>query len=696
MKYLKLLSRISLSFQNLDNFNQQMNTTLKDIGNCMDVSRIYIFFYEDSQILSNTFEWCNEGITCQIQNLQQVNFEDIKSFEKILKEKGRLCSNDILELPKDIVDVLLPQQIKSLLIYPLIIEKEMKGFIGFDECSYNRVWKAEEIEVLRTISGIVSNAYERKFSHQNLIASEINFRNFFETIEYMFLVSDLEGRIIHCNKAMITKLGYSLEELQSMSILDLHTQDDREEASKVLNDIIKGEVDNCSLKVKSKTDYLYTVETRVWFGKWNNCDCIYSISVSDEVLKESEKSFFLALDKTEAGFWDFNIVKNEVFLSPMWKKILGYEEDEIENSFEAWQELWHPDDRDNIENTIEDYLSGKKDNYRNIHRLRHKNGEWRWILGRGGVLRDNKGSPYRWIGTNTDITTEHEQALELERVFSINLDLLCILDLEGYFLKTNKAWEDVLGYSEFKFKGYKVIDFIHEDDISITNQAMEKLNKGITVDRFINRYRNINGNYHYMEWRAKPYEGLIYAAARDITDRIEYENKILDISNRDALTNVYNRRYVFNKAEQIIKEYKNTHKVFSVCILDIDYFKIINDTYGHQIGDNILKELTKTIGDNLGKEDILGRYGGEEFIIIFKNSNKHESLIVINEILNIIRSKTFIYDNNFIKFTFSAGIASCNEFSKDEITIDTLIGVADKRMYKAKNSGRNKIMIESI
>ena len=123
----------------------------------------------------------------------------------------------------------------------------------------------------------------------------------------------------------------------------------------------------------------------------------------------------------------------------------------------------------------------------------------------------------------------------------------------------------------------------------------KELKKENKVDRLTNKFKSSCGEYRHIEWRANPYEGLIYGAARDVTKRIEYEDKILEISNRDALTNVYNRRYIFERAHEILEEYKRIGQIFSICIIDIDHFKYINDNYGHQAGDYILKEFTKLI-----------------------------------------------------------------------------------------------------
>lgn len=131
---------------------------------------------------------------------------------------------------------------------------------------------------------------------------------------------------------------------------------------------------------------------------------------------------------------------------------------------------------------------------------------------------------------------------------------------------------------------------------------------------------------------------------------------------------------------------------FSICILDIDKFKNINDSYGHQVGDFVLKEFTRKIKSKLRPYDLLGRYGGEEFIIILKNTNLENSNLTIERILKFTRNTDFVYDDIVINFTFSGGISNSSEFKKEKITIDALVKLADERMYKAKNNGRNKIV----
>ncbi len=128
-------------------------------------------------------------------------------------------------------------------------------------------------------------------------------------------------------------------------------------------------------------------------------------------LKESEASYDrlnermeLAFESTEDGLWDWNLEDNTVYFSMTWKKLLGYEEDELANDFSSWENNVHPDDLPQAKQDLNDHFEGKTDKYENLHRLRHKDGHWIWNLGRGKVLRDRNGKVIRMVGTNADVS----------------------------------------------------------------------------------------------------------------------------------------------------------------------------------------------------------------------------------------------------------------------------------------------------
>ncbi|HNW47643.1 MAG TPA: PAS domain S-box protein [Thermotogota bacterium] len=136
----------------------------------------------------------------------------------------------------------------------------------------------------------------------------------------------------------------------------------------------------------------------------------------------------------------------------------------------------------------------------------------------------------------SDISSEKAKAEELERFFSVNLDLLCIADTDGNFLKVNEAWHEILGYSVEELEKSRFLDFVHPEDLLPTLEAMKQLDSQKKVLNFVNRYRSKDGSYRFIEWRSFPAGKLIYAAARDITQRIREKQEIE--SSRDNLERI--------------------------------------------------------------------------------------------------------------------------------------------------------------
>jgi len=131
-----------------------------------------------------------------------------------------------------------------------------------------------------------------------------------------------------------------------------------------------------------------------------------------------------------------------------------------------------------------------------------------------------------------DVTENKKQAEELEGFFRVNLDLLCIADIDGNFIKTNAAWGEILGYSSEELDGKKFLDFVHPDDLQPTLDAMSALGQGAKVLNFVNRYRCKDGSYRFIEWRSHPKGRLIYAAARDITEHRLIEDELRSATKR--------------------------------------------------------------------------------------------------------------------------------------------------------------------
>ncbi|WP_412478407.1 diguanylate cyclase [Azonexus sp. IMCC34839] len=180
---------------------------------------------------------------------------------------------------------------------------------------------------------------------------------------------------------------------------------------------------------------------------------------------------------------------------------------------------------------------------------------------------------------------------------------------------------------------------------------------------------------------------LHVAIVRDVSERLNYELKLLDLATTDPLTGSMNRRSFVRTAAAALQMSRRNGKPLALIMLDADHFKKVNDTYGHAVGDLVLKKLSATALDSLRGTDSFGRFGGEEFVILLPETDLGSAILVIERLLDNIRACEVISDaGELVKFTVSAGIAISNP---DDDT-DALIRRADEALYEAKKGGRNR------
>lgn len=168
----------------------------------------------------------------------------------------------------------------------------------------------------------------------------------------------------------------------------------------------------------------------------------------------------------------------------------------------------------------------------------------------------------------------------------------------------------------------------------------------------------------------------------------KYTEKLAEMANHDALTNVHNRHYFNQELEKEIAKSRRYKIDLSLLMIDIDHFKKVNDTYGHQVGDQVLKTLASICKQVLRDVDIVVRFGGEEFIVILPSTNISGALLTAERIRQAVEAETFTYDDVNLKCTVSVGVTS---YDNADWTDKDLIKAADIALYEAKQNGRNQI-----
>lgn len=179
-----------------------------------------------------------------------------------------------------------------------------------------------------------------------------------------------------------------------------------------------------------------------------------------------------------------------------------------------------------------------------------------------------------------------------------------------------------------------------------------------------------------------------------LTEELEEKNRILaNLANVDGLTGVFNHRYFQNSLEQEVERATRTETSIALLLIDIDHFKKFNDTYGHQVGDFILVEFARLLGENLRRYDILARYGGEEFVILLPDTDKETGMLVGEKLRRLLDEYTFTDDREEYHVTASFGLASGKPAAEDGFSKGALIQQADQALYAAKEGGRNQVAL---
>ncbi len=295
------------------------------------------------------------------------------------------------------------------------------------------------------------------------------------------------------------------------------------------------------------------------------------------------------------------------------------------------------------------------------------------------------------VAINTrDMTDLQKVQEDRHRIFTMSLDMLCIMDMEGAFKEINPAWESTLGWDEETLLQSKWLDFVHPDDVQASIDVGVALMSGVPVVDFVNRYRTREGGYRAISWTSQPDPSsqLVYAVARDVTERMELQEKLKRQATHDPLTGAGNRRLFMQRAGEEIERSIRYGAPLSLLMLDVDHFKAINDTYGHAFGDEVLKSLVIETHNHLRASDVFCRIGGEEFAAILINADAKKAEALAERIRQALASLKVANKRTAITFTVSVG---GTERAARSDSVESMLKRADNALYSAKREGRNKV-----
>ena len=389
--------------------------------------------------------------------------------------------------------------------------------------------------------------------------------------------------------------------------------------------------------------------------------------------------------------WSINYVSNNV------ENLLGYTKEDFFKKRITYSDCIFPDDFNRVINEV-NIESNRANNFfkHEPYRIIDKNGNIKWVLDYTVFSKDNEDNIIYFLGYIIDITEQKMIHENLKKLIDLQNNIIILTD--GSELNyANKQFFNFFRYSnlkDFKKEHQCVCEFFIEDDRYFHLGKIDKIQNWIEEIQKIPENKSIvamKDKYsiiHIFSVHINNFEkDLSIISFTDISETMIEQQKLEKKVTLDKLTNTYNREYFENNIEIILNNNDINNLKTAIVIFDIDYFKKVNDTFGHDIGDEVLKEFVKIIKSiSRFSDDILIRWGGEEFLMILSIKNQ-ESLFKILE-----KYRESIADNNFQyvgKITCSIG-ASIHNNLKD---ITNTIKEADIALYKAKNSGRNKVIL---
>ncbi|MGS2721332.1 EAL domain-containing protein [Paraglaciecola aestuariivivens] len=405
-------------------------------------------------------------------------------------------------------------------------------------------------------------------------------------------------------------------------------------------------------------------------------------------IKENEERLKLTLWSSGDELWDWDIYQSQVFRSNTWGT-LDFPQDDVRvnSSYEA---NIHPNDIQRVQQSLNEHLNEQTEHYEVTFRAKTYKGEWIWILDRGKVVaRDNNHQALRMTGTLKNIShlKESEEQLKLfKRSIETISDGVFITDTSFKFISVNNSYCKYTG--ETREQALASYLTFHQYPGAFTEE----------VKKVLQQKGNWNGEVESRRAKGEKYEMELNIDAitdedgkishyvgvfSDITSRKSTEKELLKLSNSDPLTELPNRSFFQANHSNIVR--RGTEHAL-IC-LDMDNFKKINDSLGHQTGDILIKQIAKRLQKLAGTKATCYRLGGDEFSILIDNTTDIHHITHFAQTILDNMARPFIINKQEFVLGASLGIAF---YPEDGSNSQELLKNADTAMYFAKNAGGNK------
>ncbi|HEQ1723781.1 TPA: EAL domain-containing protein [Pseudomonas aeruginosa] len=411
-------------------------------------------------------------------------------------------------------------------------------------------------------------------------------------------------------------------------------------------------------------------------------------------LHGSEQRLNRALEAVRDGLWDWDLVTDRMFVSPGYAALIGLAPEELGDPIETWKKRLHPEEYATVLEAHRNHLQGLTDNLDHIYRLRHNDGDYRWIHSRGRVLRDALGKPLHYTGVARDITLQRLKEDHLRQaaaVFDSTREGVLVTDAQAVIVHVNPSFERITGYRSEDVLGKTpaILRSGRQDQAFYQRLWLALREQDVWSGEIWNRRKS---GEIYPQWlhirvvrndqgQLTHYVGVF----SDLSSIKRSENELDFLAHHDSLTGLPNRVLLRERIEQALENGKDRTVAGALLLIDLDHFKHINDSLGHTTGDMLLKEVSKRLQHQLDERCLLSRLGGDEFAILVENDDPEAVARLSQRILDGFNAPFDIHCQP-IYISASLGVSLYPEDASD---VDHLMQHADAALFQAKDSGRN-------
>ena len=538
-------------------------------------------------------------------------------------------------------------------------------------------------------------------NHQRLREKEAKLRGLYELSPLGIALTDMRGRYIKFNEAFRRICGYSSDELKTLDYWSLTpeeyaaqeaTQLDLLNSKGYYGPYEKEYINKDGRRIPIRLNGMLVTGADEKNYIWSIVEDISEWKQIHNALSKSEEQYRRIVETSSEGIWSLDVNLRTIFINFAMCQMLGYKSEEMLGK--TVDEFVFEEDLPNLNRQMELRKQGKGGHYE--LRFVHKDGSVCWCSINSTTLKDDQSNFVGSFAMFTDITKRKHAEDEMQLaalVYQTSSQAMMVTDEDNCIITVNPAFTEVTGYEPGEVLGKTPKILISNYHDKAFYQAMWQLliTTGKWQGELWNRRKNgetfpelltINTIYQT--------DGSVYrrvALFSDITKEKEKENLIWRQANYDMLTDLPNRRMVYDRMSEDIKKIRRDKKRLAVLFIDIDRFKEVNDTLGHEIGDILLKEAAQRMMNCVRESDIIGRLGGDEFVIIL---NDLDDINCVGQIANNLLDNLaapYHLDIEMIYISASIGITI---YPEDATDAATLLKNADQAMYAAKRQGRNR------